>query len=399
VNILVLTTYPVDAALHGGQLRVRQIAETYRRAGHRVQVAGVLGSENYRPAPGFAPFPGYELLSRYVENPFLMEDFAIGACLADSDERLALLAAQVNLSPDVVHVEQPWLFDAAQGLLERQGWRACLVYSSQNVEHRLKRNILASYFGPAHVEHCVRLVEAAERRAAEQADGVICVSDEDRAWLQPIIGRPPLVAPNGVSPRSADEAGRAAAATITGDYRFALYCASAHPPNLEGFFELFGGGFGSLAPDQRLVVAGGAGKAIPDDPRFRRSALLIERSLLPGYVTDACLAGLLEAAHCIVLPVTQGGGTNLKTAEALWAGKPIVATSLAFRGFEEFAVTEGVHICDTSAAFKRTLREIMAASHPALSDSERQRRRVVLWEACLGSLPDWVEGLRARIAA
>jgi hypothetical protein len=32
------------------------------------------------------------------------------------------------------------------------------------------------------------------------------------------------------------------------------------------------------------------------------------------------LEGLLDGAQCIVLPLTQGGGTNLKTAEALWSG-------------------------------------------------------------------------------
>ena len=41
---------------------------------------------------------------------------------------------------------------------------------------------------------------------------------------------------------------------------------------MTGFFEMFGGGFGSLAPDQSLVIAGAAGYVIASDVRLHQSA-------------------------------------------------------------------------------------------------------------------------------
>src|SRR5690606_28273039 len=101
---------------------------------------------------------------------------------------------------------------------------------------------------------------------------------------------------------------------ITQGYGYALFCASAHPPNMTGFFNMLGGGFGSLKPDERLIVAGGAGPEIIKDNRLKPSSKLAERLVVTGLVSQSCLAGLIDGATSIILPITQGGGTNLKTA-------------------------------------------------------------------------------------
>lgn len=176
-----------------------------------------------------------------------------------------------------------------------------------------------------------------------------------------------------------------------GDRRFALYCGSAHPPNAEGFFAMLGGGFGSLTPDQCLVIAGGVSYAIGSDERVHQSANLAPRVVLGGHVSDGCLAGLLNAAHCVILPLTQGGGTNLKTAEALWSGKFIIATTVAMRGFEQFKNSPGVLIADTARDFKNALRYAMNAKAIELGHEDRNARRVVLWEECLKGLPAYVK--------
>lgn len=65
-----------------------------------------------------------------------------------------------------------------------------------------------------------------------------------------------------------------------------------------------------MNPRQRLVIAGGAGPAIMQDPRLSESAKLSERVIAPGLVPQSCLNGLLEEAQCIVLPLTQGGNKS-----------------------------------------------------------------------------------------
>ncbi|MDD3935651.1 glycosyltransferase family 4 protein [Rhodoferax sp.] len=393
MNLLVLCTYPINNPRHGGQLRVRNIVDTYRAAGHEVEVVGVLGSENYEHEEGFLPFPGVSQLAKVVPNPFLMEDYALGLLFANDDQSYARLAAAINKRPDVIHVEQPWLLAFARRYTSTQARDAKVVYGSQNIEWRLKQNILSSYFDVDTAWMNAELVKKVELDAISGAEAIVCVSENDAEWVRLQTETPVVLAPNGVKAWSTTDEGRKEAADITQGYRYALYCASAHPPNMTGFFDMFGGGFGSLKPDEKLVVAGGAGWAIAGDVRVHQSSKLAEKVVVAGMVSQPCLEGLLDGAHCIVLPLTQGGGTNLKTAEALWSGRHIVATSVAMRGFESFIGSSGVHLADDSTTFKRALRVAMETEPLKLSAEEIDMRRTVLWESCLNPLLAFVANL------
>lgn len=394
MNILVFCTYPINEPKHGGQLRVRNIVDAYRTAGHQVEVVGVLGSDQYEHEAGFVKFPGMSQLRSVVRDPFLVEDYAIGCLFSQNTEYRDLLFSCIRRVPDLVHVEQPWLFKVAQQFVEREKKDIKIIYGSQNVEWILKSEIMATYIKEAkEAQLKAELIKKIELSAIQEADAVICVSQKDAKWIELHTKNPIVVAPNGVSPWRVSSVGvRDAAAIITG-YRYALYCASAHPPNMTGFFNMFGGGFGSLKPDEKMVIAGGAGKAIVDDIRLHQSAKLAEKVVVAGMVSKACLNGLLEGAQCIVLPLTQGGGTNLKTAEALWSGKHIVATSVAMRGFEEFIGSKGVRIADNACDFKRALRWAMEEPELSLTSEERVARQSVLWAACMNPLINFINSI------
>jgi hypothetical protein len=391
MKILTLCTYPIKNPSHGGQLRVRNIVDTYRFAGHSVEVVGVLGSDQYDSEEGFLPFPGVAILSCAYPNPFLMEDYAIGQLYATDDAFYRRLSSVIQNSPDVIHVEQPWLFPFATRYRAERAPAAKIVYGSQNVEGSLKRGILASYLGDETTQCGAALIEEMELRAIHDAHAIICVSESDAIWIGKHTEKPVVLAPNGVKPWQSTEDGRKEAAAIIDGYAYALYCASAHPPNMTGFFDMFGGGFGSLRPDEKLIVAGGAGWAIAGDVRIHQSPKLAEKVVVAGLVSQSCLEGLLDGAYCIVLPLTQGGGTNLKTAEALWAGKYIVATTVAMRGFEDFIDDSAVFVADDPAEFKRNLRYVMGLEPLQLTPSDRDKRKRVLWNECLRALPAFAE--------
>lgn len=386
MNILILCTYPIANPQHGGQLRVRHIADAYKSAGHQVQVVGVLGSSSYEQEAGFLRHPSQEQLSRFISNTFLMEDFALGQLFQQDEQCRRHLTSLIQTQPDIIHIEQPWLFGFATQYAAKLKNRPQLIYGSQNIEWRLKRDIISSYQGAAEAKHCADLIHGVELQAVTQADAIVCVSQADASWLARNTDRPIILAPNGVKAWQSTAAGQHEANAISRGYRYALYCASAHPPNMAGFFELLSGGFGSLKPDEKLVIAGGASYAIAGDPRVHQSAKLAERTTTAGMVSQSCLEGLLDQASCIVLPITQGGGTNLKTAEALWSGKHIVATTVAMRGFERFIHAPGVHIADDPASFKQALRSAMSSAPIKLSQEDLSARQSVLWENCLAPL-------------
>lgn len=358
-----------------------------------MDVVGVLGSPDYEREDGFLSFPGMDRLGAIISNPFLMEDYAIGELVGKNDEYFEKLITKVKVTPDLIHVEQPWLFLAAQKFQRSMAPDAKIIYGSQNVESMLKQEILSSYFDAETSKCNANLIRAVELNAAASADAVVCVSEGDAQWHEEQTGKTIVVAANGVKPWHSSPQGVKEAAAITHGSRYVLYCASGHPPNLTGFFKIFSGGFGSLKPDEALVVAGGVGTAIQQDLRLHMSAKLAEKLVVAGVVSQECLDGLLDGAHCIALPLTQGGGTNLKTAEALWSGKHVVATSVAMRGFEGFIGEKGVQIADTPSQFKRAIRDAMASDPIKLNQEELNFRRLVLWESCLSPLTALVEGI------
>ncbi len=245
-------------------------------------------------------------------------------------------------------------------------------------------------YGERHVIDCRDKVLACELHAIKQATQIFCVSEGDVDWTREFTSLSPILAPNGVIDRRASMADIVAANQITQGRKFALYCASAHPPNMEGFFDLFGNGAGCFPPAARMVVAGGAGRSLANDSRLARTGSLPRQYIDAGEVPENVLRGLLATAHLVILPITAGGGTNLKTAEALWSGKHVVATTKAMRGFEQFSNAQGVTVADDGPAFCNAIRRTFMLPNLVLDLDERARRRVVLWESTLARLVDAV---------
>jgi glycosyltransferase involved in cell wall biosynthesis len=99
-------------------------------------------------------------------------------------------------------------------------------------------------------------------------------------------------------------------------------------------------------------------------------------------VSDLELSAIKQDCHGVVLPIRHGGGTNLKTAEALALGKWIVATSTALRGFEEFLSADGVVIADNPADFRHAIRQVLQRPPFELSETSRAARDALYWDRC-----------------
>jgi hypothetical protein len=399
MNILILTTYPIRNPRSGGQHRVNNISQSLRNIGHRVENAGVLGSPGYGPEKGFVAYPGWNALRKYIENPLFMEDWAIGQLYSREQNYFNLLSSRISIVPDVIYCEHPWLFAFAEHYnRERLGGRARLVYGSANVEHLLKQSILAPHLSKAETEHAADLVKTCEVAALKAASLVVGVSEQDIAWCRRHTDAGTVLAQNGVPERVATRSSVAASNRITGHRKFALFCASAHPPNMEGFFHFMRPGIAGFAPVERLVVVGGAGCEIQKDTRFGSVAGLNDIYVDAGIVSEDCLGGLLETAHLVIAPINVGQGTNLKTAEALWSGKHVVASDAAMRGFEAFAGSEGVAVAGDPCAFRCAIRDGMARPPLQLSPPERTRRRTLLWDETLRGLADRIGRLQGGMA-
>lgn len=107
------------------------------------------------------------------------------------------------------------------------------------------------------------------------------------------------------------------------------------------------------------------------------------------------MQAIIENAHVIILPITQGGGgANLKTAEAIVSNKYVVATTTAMRGFEEFSNISGLYIKNDPTDFRNAIRICMDSPSNVIKEEEMAFRRKLLWESTLAPLADLVVQLK-----
>ena len=402
LRVLVLGSYPTLHPRHGGQIRLSQVIAAYRGRGFDVHTASFFQADPFYTGLPLGPLdvalPIEQLQHWRGRHAPFMEDMTSGEMGAGDDRRLEAIERQVRHA-DVVHLEQPWLLPVVRRLRERRrlgDFR--LVYGSQNIEHGLKRAILEQH-GVRDPQDLAQAVETLERDAAREADWVAAVTPEDAHVLSGWTRAPVVPPPTGFARCTCPVAARLRWRERLGPRPFALYVASAHQPNIVGLGESFGPSLACLSPVHKLVLAGHAGQFIVDTPWFKRWKELNQRRVEQvGVLSLEDLSALRDLAHTFILPVTSGGGSNLKTAEALYAGRRVVATPLAMRGFEALADLAGLRVAEPGPAFGQAVAHSLDAP-PLPSDPAAQARRESLtWNHTLAALCDALTSSRRESA-
>ena len=347
MKILQLTNYPTANAQHGGQLRAKHIAEELRKAGHTVNSVAIYVEEYYEP-------DSEDDIAFSAKSPFwqseihFLSDYLSGLFAAGDKDALAALTKTASLHQvDVIISEHPWLMEAAKKIASaRPGTK--LVYSSHNVESRLKQGVLAKT--QIARNECARLVaeiEKLEHEATMCADLVIACTEADAAYYRTYApGCEVVVAGNGVEPFSCKPS-RIESWRRFIDVPFPVFVSSAHIPNASGFWDMMAPGLTFLRPQERILVVGGVSDLIMQMKGFDEYWMLNRaRMEVMGRMDKVELQAIVSAAHVVLLPIVEGEGSNLKTAEALESGSSIVGTSKAFRGFEQATALPHVHIAD-----------------------------------------------------
>lgn len=403
MRIVQLTTYPLKSPRHGGQLRCAAIRDGYRRIGIDVETIAVMHEAQYRAGErekNDIALPGASAFWNLEQPRFV--DLQTGACLAGEDRayqafKHILDRAQV----DAIQLEQPWLYPAAKRYVDERKARGeatpRIIYSSQNIEWKLKRDERGAHDAP-NASHMieVRKVEALELDVAMASDLIVACTDEEAQELKSMRNGSTdtpcafVTASNAIAPFEADSARLASLKQRHGLDRYPIFVGSAHPPNADGFWRMLEPSLAFLRPDEKIVVAGGVGHILRDHPICRAWSGINEPRLLTlGEIDRADLSALLHGAAVILLPITTGGGSNLKTAEAIYTGNPVLATKHALRGYGDAAQWPTITIAETADAFRRRLRALL--DNPALAvrgDAYRKIRERVTWDHALAPLID-----------
>ncbi|MEA1832404.1 glycosyltransferase [Methylobacterium durans] len=386
MRYLSLATYPISAPRHGGQIRVNAIHRILRERGWTTEHVAVYeaAAQAGEPDSEFL-FPLTERFQRELARREGRPDVDVGDFLIHAPDQWQRFCRIIDeFRPDIVACEQPWLWPALRRYLDlRPGLDIRIVYSSQNVEGRLIASVTAANSPEARTRLAARTLEI-ESDIVGRADAIIVVSQGDHDHFAP-SGKPILLAPNGVW--------ASAPATGMNDWRrelapfsTMLFVGSGHPPNAIGFADMLGPRLSYLAPDERIVVVGTVADLLDRTPGYSDwYGLNAARLIIAGSQEEGGLSSLLKLAGGVVLPITVGGGTNLKTAEALYNRKRVIATSTAMRGYERFMAFPGLTICDDPTAFKQAVRACLAERGGPLSYTLDQMEMLdsLLWSTTL----------------
>ena len=366
------------------------ILKYLQKSGHDVFCCGVSSSNNYPDSKGFLSYPK-RALKEIGGHVWYAADYSIIQLVERSTEIRDSLLDKISFVPDVIIVEMPWLFKLAEQL--RDHWRTDIpiIYSSENIEYRLRQKILNNF--NIKSDELIQGIKEVEEYAALNSSANWAVSETDVEWLKSFSNVKTYLVPNGVEARKVTQVGECKFKSLDLPKKFVLFCGSAHMPNISGLYEAFKEGMGCIPPDSRLVIVGSICDAIRSDERFTNIVNFRKRTCLLGLIDEELLASLLKHSHCIILPIRDGGGTNLKTAEAIWTGSYIVANSTAFRGFDQFCSSENVFITDDAARFQQQIRYFLGLERNN-AEYSIEKRKVVLWDSCLNKISDCLDRVK-----
>src|SRR3954454_8104869 len=108
MKILTFATYPINVPAHGGQIRLSEIHERYKRAAFEVRHFAIYHPQAYHnvPADGFhIPF-SEDFLRKIARKPYLQDIAAADTLTGGGDLYGRAIDAISRYDPDILHLEQ-----------------------------------------------------------------------------------------------------------------------------------------------------------------------------------------------------------------------------------------------------------------------------------------------------
>lgn len=371
MSVRVLQICPFDIPAEpasGGQIRIEAIAQAYRAAGCQVDRCCIVTRARDVRRPLDLRLSWIDRIRRkHLGKPGHLGQIRQHWATQGAVRLQHQLSEKLTSRYQIVQIEHPWNFKLIDDIRRHpmlDGAR--VVYSAHNIEHELFRSVTTEQGQwNSAARRLAAEIEAIETAAAAGADLVWAVSEQDAERLRS-SARQVLVVPNGCrtlptqpKPSKFD--------TIRG--RYALFVGTNFGPNVNGFLSMIGDDLSMLPQGTSMHTIGTCADVLslhrPHAPWLHDGTLVHH-----GRVGADELDSALLNAGVILLPILSGGGTNLKSAEALLSGRPVLATSMAFRGFEPWLTAPGVHVADRQDDFLRALNRILSTPQDALGTTD-----------------------------
>lgn len=386
MKILQLTTYDVEFPNHGGKLRSHHIRKSLRT--------------NFDVETLSFEWSNCDSVERLAvqlnQNNF--SDVGIDGLLCDwgictyLEANLDLYASTCSLvrsfAPKALLVEQPFLWPLVKRF-QQDGIIAddiIIIYSSHNVEAPMKQKFYEDNY-PAHdARRYTDIVRDMELDIIRSCHIALAVSEPDAHHIKLHAPNTPIaIFSNGHSRPCTNDSYEKWKNLFSARELNWIFIGSWHPPNINGIKDLLD----SLSatkqePDFLIWVLGGAGDGLRSITGFEETQYPYLRIM--GMVSQEDInAGILSSSG-VLLPIWEGGGSNLKTAQALLSRKCVLGSNFSFRGFENCARENGVFLNETPMEVATQLLSLK----PEALYSRSAAVDELQWEFILATLPEFI---------
>ncbi len=322
---------------------------------------------------------------------YMYEELHLGE-LSARDERL-LTRVRMHLNefrPDIVWLEQPFLFPVVEQLAASSS--AKLVYSSQNVEYALKIELEALLGRPrtALLSSLIDAVLQVEKRALAASGLVFSICRPDQQRYLDEFNTDSVLLPNGTIVAESTYNSSSKFAALFGDphHQFFAVAGSNYLPNTKGLELICQPSLAFLPPDARIAVAGSmSGSALDRMIDGDHRAVNSHRIAKFGFLGAQDFIQFSLAAPCAILPIFHGGGSNLKTADALAGGGAVIATRKALVGYEDVVseCSDAITVVDTPFEFRDAMRGVVNSARNGRQPTNRAQH--LSWATRLSPAP------------
>jgi Glycosyl transferases group 1/Glycosyltransferase Family 4 len=372
-SIAIFSTYAPSEGF-GGPARTYHQRTVLESAGHDVTHVVVQGQPPTQSSRSCD-------LVMFVERPFrapidhVYNDIDLGVRAAQDRRVMQRISAHLEARQvDLIILEQPFLVQVVAPIAQSSG--IPVIYSCQNIEYRLRQELERFQYVPDRPKNRSDQVREIEVAAIELSSRVTAICDTDQAKLREEFGCVSTIVPNGstiVSERLRPRAAHAGASESAVDFAFA---GSSYWPNVEGFVQIATPSLAFLPPTTRIHVAGSiSADLLSTPPIARRHSVNASRISLHGFLPMDELMELMGNARSVLVPIFVGEGSNLKSADALGSGAPVIMTRRATHGYEDVLEldSEGVTVVDSAEEFRHAMKATLGQPWPTGRVGERRR--------------------------
>ena len=209
-----------------------------------------------------------------------------------------------SYDPDLIILEHPWLVD----LIGDRPY----IYDAQNCE----TVVTAHLFGEQTYDF--ELVKEIEQRCIREAEHIIYCSEADMPIMDKLqhITCPTTHIPNGTT------APKRTIGKENKDSKQLIFVGSMYQPNVLAVHNIIS--VAKYFPDYTFTIVGSCGVNVQNtEPNVH----------ILGHLNDDALHNEFLKSHAFINPTVSGSGTQLKVAQALAYGLPVISTSIGARGY------------------------------------------------------------------